>query len=244
MNHILRDLITAGVDFQTQTYGRQVSRAGQASRHAGGERGGDAPWQAAPRRYVLTGTARWPAIEEMHPEALDHRPAVGRSVAGGARVRCPVPYGTTRWPAPSVACCLTPGVRTIANCRLNGDVGEIGVACALGGYFGIPTVHHGDRAAVDEARRHVPEIEGVIVKEGLTHRRRDDGAGQGEVLREAPAAPWARSRGEALYRGGSASLPQYAAGTADYWPPARRRKCDLHTVEIHGDDLLEVMRRR
>lgn len=57
----------------------------------------------------------------------------------------------------------------IVGCWINGlKVGEIGMNCATAGQFGVPTVFiSGDRAAVDEARALVPDIEGVAVKEGI-----------------------------------------------------------------------------
>ena len=40
---------------------------------------------------------------------------------------------------------------------------------AHAGEVGVPTVFvSGDRAAVDEAQRYVPDIEGIVVKEGLS----------------------------------------------------------------------------
>ncbi len=60
--------------------------------------------------------------------------------------------------------------RTIANCWLNGElVGEIGFNMAIAGSLGIPTVFiSGDEAAIAEARRYTPGIEGVIVKWGVS----------------------------------------------------------------------------
>ncbi len=60
--------------------------------------------------------------------------------------------------------------RTIANCWLNGDlIGETGFNVARAGQLGIPAVFiSGDQAAIDEARGYVPNIEGVVVKQGLS----------------------------------------------------------------------------
>jgi D-amino peptidase len=57
----------------------------------------------------------------------------------------------------------------IVACWINGlKVGEIGMNCATAGQFGIPTVFiSGDRAAADEARALIPNIESAIVKEGI-----------------------------------------------------------------------------
>jgi len=57
----------------------------------------------------------------------------------------------------------------IRELRLNGSrIGEIGMNCAIAGGFGIPAVFiSGDKAAVNEAKSLVPQIEGVAVKEAL-----------------------------------------------------------------------------
>ena len=48
------------------------------------------------------------------------------------------------------------------------EVGEIGAAVALAASYGVPTVMlSGDRAAVQEVRQLVPEIEAVVVKDAL-----------------------------------------------------------------------------
>ena len=57
-------------------------------------------------------------------------------------------------------------MRILILCDLEGTAG---VNMAHAGEVGVPTVFvSGDRAAVDEARRYVPDIEGVVVKEGLS----------------------------------------------------------------------------
>ncbi len=61
-------------------------------------------------------------------------------------------------------------MRNIQACWLNGrKVGEIEMNFAVAGQFGIPAVFiSGDRAAVEEAKKIIPEIESVVVKEGLS----------------------------------------------------------------------------
>ena len=58
----------------------------------------------------------------------------------------------------------------IAGCWLNGlKIGEIGMNCVTVGSFGIPSVFiSGDKAAAEEAKVLVPNIEAAIVKEGLS----------------------------------------------------------------------------
>lgn len=58
----------------------------------------------------------------------------------------------------------------IAGCWVNGmPVGEIWMNCYVAGEQGVPFVFlSGDRAGVEEAQALVPNIEGAIVKEGLS----------------------------------------------------------------------------
>ncbi len=53
---------------------------------------------------------------------------------------------------------------------MNGKhIGEIGMSSAITGYHGIPCVFvSGDRAAADEAKELIPDIEVAIVKEALS----------------------------------------------------------------------------
>jgi len=59
--------------------------------------------------------------------------------------------------------------RTVEHVTLNGErIGEFGLRTILAGCFGIPVVLvTGDSATADEARRYVPNIEAVVVKESL-----------------------------------------------------------------------------
>lgn len=51
----------------------------------------------------------------------------------------------------------------------NIEVGEIGTDAAIAGYFGVPVILvSGDRAACDEARELLGDIETVVVKEGIS----------------------------------------------------------------------------
>lgn len=153
---------------------------------------------------------------------------------------------------PTGVLCHSWSSRTIANCWLNGElIGEIGVNVALAGYFGVPTVFiSGDRAAVEEAQRYVPDIEGVIVKEGLSRT---------SALTLAPAKARTLIREGARRAMGKvgtlkpyAVAPPYAfrtqylaAQSAD--DKARRpdvERIDLHTVQVSGEDFLDVMSRR
>lgn len=59
---------------------------------------------------------------------------------------------------------------TVFSLKFNGiEVGEIGADAAIAGYFGIPVVMiTGDKAACDEARALLGDIETVAVKEGVS----------------------------------------------------------------------------
>lgn len=59
--------------------------------------------------------------------------------------------------------------KSIANMWLNGKkIGEIGMEIILAGCFGVPVVLiTGDRAACEEARTYIPNIEMAVVKEGI-----------------------------------------------------------------------------
>ena len=59
--------------------------------------------------------------------------------------------------------------------ELDGEtIGEIGITCAQAAHLGVPLVFiSGDRAAIAEARRFVPNIEAVIVKERISVTRGD-----------------------------------------------------------------------
>jgi D-amino peptidase len=60
----------------------------------------------------------------------------------------------------------------IAGCWVNGmPWGEIAMNCYTAGEQGVPSVFiSGDRAAAEEARKLVPDIEAAIVKEGLSRQ--------------------------------------------------------------------------
>ena len=71
---------------------------------------------------------------------------------------------------PAGVLCHSWSSRDISNCWLNGElIGEIGFNIARAGEAGVPTAYiSGDRAAIDEATEYVGNIEGVVVKEGLS----------------------------------------------------------------------------
>lgn len=142
--------------------------------------------------------------------------------------------------------------RGIVECRLNGDlIGEIGFNMALAGQFGVPTLLiSGDRAACEEAARLAPEIESVVVKEGL-HRT------AAVTLSPAKARELLSAAGQAVM-GRIAQIPpvtidppyifrtQYVNTEIADAMAARPhvKRVDACTVEIGSDDLADVCRLR
>ncbi|NOH01809.1 MAG: M55 family metallopeptidase [Chloroflexi bacterium] len=143
----------------------------------------------------------------------------------------------------------------ITACWINGlKVGEIGMNCATAGQFGVPTVFiSGDRAAVEEARALVPDIEGVIVKEGI--------ASEARGLAQAPMISLSPQKACTLIREG-ARRAMTKVGTLEPFciqPPyhvrtefteakfadenAKRpnvKRIDAVTIEVEGADLLSM----
>lgn len=153
---------------------------------------------------------------------------------------------------PNGVLCHSWSSRDIANCWLNDElIGEIGLNIAHAGEVGVPTVFvSGDRAAVDEAHRYVPDIEGVVVKEGLSRtgaltlsptKARDlvrEGAqkamGQiGEIAPYTIPSPYT-------------FLTEYQAATSAETRAAREdvERVDTHTIRITGDTIGEIARKR
>ncbi|MCC7354603.1 MAG: M55 family metallopeptidase [Anaerolineae bacterium] len=138
---------------------------------------------------------------------------------------------------------------------LNGlRIGEIGMNCAVAGLYGVPTVFvSGDKAAAAEARALVPDIETVVVKEGLSPAP----AG----LSQAPAISLAPEKARAMIREGARQAMAKVGKIQPFRvePPytlARRftearfadeaasrpgvRRVDETTVEATGSDLLAL----
>jgi D-amino peptidase len=157
--------------------------------------------------------------------------------------------GTTR----AVLChSFWPGV---AGCWVNGlPVGEIGMNIAGAGEHGVPAVFiSGDRAAVEEARALVPDIEGIVVKEGLVPEVR--GLAQAPTLSQSP------QKARELIRDGAKRAMAKARSIAPFRfePPYRLRtqfteakyadenanrpnvkRIDATTIEVEGTDFLSL----
>lgn len=143
----------------------------------------------------------------------------------------------------------------IVGCWINDlKVGEIGMNCAVAGQLGVPTVFiSGDRAAVDEARALIPDIEGVIVKEGI--------ASEAKGLSQAPMLSRSPQKARDLIRDAAKRAMAKAGTIAPFriQPPYRVRtqfteskfadehvsgphvkRIDATTIEAQGMDLLTM----
>lgn len=153
---------------------------------------------------------------------------------------------------PAGVLCHSWSSRAISNCWLNGElIGEIGFNIANAGEAGVPTAFiSGDRAAVDEARAYVGNIEGVIVKEGLSRtaaltlspaKARDlirEGAKKamgriGEFEPYRVAGPYTF---ETEYRAESSAASKASSPGVE--------RVDTHTVRITGDTLAGIAERK
>lgn len=153
---------------------------------------------------------------------------------------------------PGGVLCHSWSSRAISNCWLNGElIGEIGFNIANAGEAGVPTAFiSGDRAAVDEAREYVGNIESVVVKEGLSRtaaltlspaKARDlirEGAKRtmgriGEFEPYRVAGPYTF---ETEYRAESSAASKASSPGAE--------RVDTHTVRITGDTLAGIAERK
>ena len=153
---------------------------------------------------------------------------------------------------PDGVLCHSWSSRSIANCWLNDElIGEIGFNMAHAGEVGVPTVFvSGDRAAVDEARRYVPAIEGVVVKEGLSRtaalsfsptKARD-------LIQEGARKAMGRIKEIAPYTIPSPYIfvTEYQSADTAEARAAREdvERVDTHTVKITGDTIAEISSKR
>ena len=153
---------------------------------------------------------------------------------------------------PNGVLCHSWSSRSIANCWLNDQlIGEIGFNIAGAGEAGVPTVFvSGDLAAVEEARTYVPDIEGVVVKEGLSRTA---------ALTLSPAKARDRIRDGA--RTAMSRIPEIASFTipgpytfvTEYQDSASAdskaacpgvERVDTRTVRVTGDTIAEIAQQR
>jgi len=145
----------------------------------------------------------------------------------------------------------TMSTRVIVNAYINDRrVGEIGIDASMVGYFGVPVaLVTGCKRAVEEAKSLLGDIEGVIVKEGLSRNfaiclppaeTRDliRKAAKRAVQRAADLKPFVVNLPVTVKI--EYSHPNYA-DLQTRTPGVER--VDARTVRCQGEDLLEVMRR-
>lgn len=153
---------------------------------------------------------------------------------------------------PNGVLCHSWSSRSIANCWLNGElIGEIGLNIARAGEAGVPTVFvSGDRAAIEETQRYVPNIEAVVVKEGLSRtaaltlsplKARD-------LIREGACRAMQRINDIKPYTIPSpyTFITEFQAASSAISKATRTdvERIDTHTVKITGDTIAEIMRKR
>lgn len=144
----------------------------------------------------------------------------------------------------------------IAGCWVNGiPWGEIAMNCYTAGQRDIPTVFiSGDRAAADEARNIIPEIETAIVKEGLAQQPlwlapaptlSLSPAKARDVIRDAAKRAMSKIKiitpyfVEPPYTVRTRFMKQDSAENAAHRPGVKR--IDSVTVEIEQNDGLELI---
>lgn len=141
----------------------------------------------------------------------------------------------------------------IQNAWINGTkVGEIGIIAALAGHFNVPLVLvTGDRAACLEAKSLIPEVETVIVKEGVSH-----GAAISvtpvkarRMIREGAKAALAK-RGLIVPHKVKTPVELIIEFTEDAKSSAEHlsqrpgvKRVDTRTIKIEEEDMFEVLRK-
>ncbi len=194
-------------------------------------------------------------IELLHPEArvLYGRPIPPSFGMDAGEFAAQFLYGHHAMDGtPNGVLCHSWSSRSIANCWLNDElIGEIGFYIAMAAERGLPTVFiSGDQAAIDEARAYVPEIEGIVVKEGLsrTSALTVAPAKARELVREGASRAVSRIGQARTYQ----SDPPYVFIT-EYQEPASAKSraarpgvehLEKTKVAIKGDSLLEIAQKR
>lgn len=153
---------------------------------------------------------------------------------------------------PAGVLCHSWSSRAISNCWLNGEpIGEIGFNIAHAGEAGVPTAFiSGDRAAIDEAREYVENIEGVVVKEGLSRTA-------ALTLSPAKARDLIRKGAERAMRRIAEFRPYRVPGPYTFETEYRAEssaasrassrgveRVDTHTVRVTGDTLAEIAKKK
>jgi len=137
-----------------------------------------------------------------------------------------------------------------AGVALNGvQVPEAGLSAAIAGYYGVPVVLiSGDDVAVEEARRLIGDVEGVVVKRALSFHAASTMTPQAAqaLIKERVRAALARRGSLRPYR---LSAPVRLDLTFKNYRPAEVlaylpivQRTDAHSIRFTGRNVLEVSR--
>ena len=193
-------------------------------------------------------------IEHIHREARVMLGRPQRSVwEQGLKIDAQFLYGHHAMDnTPDGVLCHSWSSRNITNCWLNDKlIGEIGFNIARAGEEGVPTIFlSGDRAAVDEARCYVPDIEGIVVKEGLsrTAALTLSPAKARDLIREGARKAIGRVGSIATFTIPSpyTFVTEYQAAASAESRAAREdaERTGTHTIKITGERLSEIAQKR
>ena len=138
-----------------------------------------------------------------------------------------------------------------AAARLEADEGDEEADAPRAGEEGVPTIFlSGDRAAVDEARCYVPDIEGIVVKEGLsrTAALTLSPAKAQDLIREGARKAIGRVGSIATFTIPSpyTFVTEYQAAASAESRAAREdaERTGTHTIKITGERLSEIAQKR
>ncbi|TKJ47695.1 hypothetical protein CEE34_02375 [Candidatus Aerophobetes bacterium Ae_b3a] len=141
---------------------------------------------------------------------------------------------------------------SIANMWLNGKkIGEIGILIILAGCFNVPVLLiTGDRAACEEARSYIPNIEVAIVKEGINRTAAiclSKESSRGLIAEKAKKALQRKNEIEPYYLKGPFELVTEYTSSALAWAAYQRygvEKVDSKTTKIKADNILDLAKKK
>ena len=141
--------------------------------------------------------------------------------------------------------------KTISNMWLNEKkIGEIGMEIILSGCFNLPVVLiTGDRAACEEAKTYIPNIETAIVKEGVSRTSAiclSKEASRDLIKEKAKRALKRKDEIKPYKMEGPFELVTEYISSADASALSGRygvEKIDSKTIKVKADNLLDLMRK-
>lgn len=142
---------------------------------------------------------------------------------------------------------------SIQNVWINGmKVGEIAIVAAVAGYFNVPlTLVTGDKAACLEAKMLIPQIETVVVKEGISHGAAISvtPAKARKMIKEGAKNALKKINEIVPYRVEAPielkiEFTEESKSSAEILSKRSYvEKVDTRTIKIQGDDLLDVLKK-